>query len=64
MFSDSQKGYSQNRGGYNARSGRNGRMKRKKIDDISTVEETPTKPENQLEEISKNEPKVIDEIKS
>lgn len=63
MFKDS-KGYSQNRGGYNARSGKRGRAQYQKIDDISTVEQMPTKPENQLEEISKNETKVLDEIKS
>lgn len=60
MFNDTKKGYSQNRGGYNARSGMRGRKKEKKIEDTITNEAPETKPENELAEITETEPKVIE----
>lgn len=64
---NSQKGYSQNRGGMNARSGMRARAKKVKIDDTPTTIAPETKPENDLVETPENETKVIetpDEIKS
>ena len=64
---NSQKGYSQNRGGMNARSGMRARAKKVKIEDTPTTITPETKPENELAETPKNETTVIeslDEIKS